>query len=34
MKKIKPGIIGFGNMGSSHAQNVWSGKCPDDTWMR
>ena len=27
--KIKLGIIGFGNMGSSHAKNLKEGKCPD-----
>ncbi len=29
MKKVKLGIIGIGNMGSSHAKNVRDGKCPD-----
>ena len=29
MNKIKLGIIGLGNMGSSHARNIISGKCPD-----
>ena len=29
MNKIKLGIIGLGNMGSGHAQNVKGGKCPD-----
>ncbi len=28
-KKIKLGIIGIGNMGSSHAKRVVEGKCPD-----
>ena len=28
-KKIKLGIIGIGNMGSSHAKRVIEGKCPD-----
>lgn len=28
-KKIKLGLIGCGNMGSSHATNVYEGKCPD-----
>ena len=28
-KKIRLGIIGFGNMGTSHAKNVNDGKCPD-----
>ncbi len=31
MKKIKVGIIGIGNMGSAHAGNILSGKCPDLT---
>ena len=29
MKKIRLGIIGIGNMGSGHANNIVSGKCPD-----
>lgn len=29
MNKIRLGIIGVGNMGSGHARNVLSGKCPD-----
>lgn len=29
MKKIRLGIIGIGNMGSSHARNVLDGKCPE-----
>lgn len=29
MKKIKLGIIGVGNMGSSHARNISEGKCPE-----
>ena len=29
MEKIKLGIIGFGNMGTSHANNLMEGKCPD-----
>lgn len=29
MEKIKLGIIGIGNMGSAHAGNVISGKCPE-----
>lgn len=29
MEKIRLGIIGIGNMGSSHAKNVTDGKCPD-----
>ena len=28
-RKIKLGIIGIGNMGSAHAGNIVSGKCPD-----
>lgn len=28
-KKIRLGIIGIGNMGSSHAKNIVSGACPD-----
>lgn len=28
-KKIKLGIIGIGNMGSSHAKNIKNGKCPE-----
>ena len=28
-KKIRLGIIGIGNMGSGHAKNIVSGKCPD-----
>ena len=28
MKKIRLGIIGMGNMGSGHLQNVLDGKCP------
>lgn len=28
-RKIKLGIIGIGNMGSSHAKNILNGKCPD-----
>ena len=28
-KKIKLGIIGFGNFGTSHANNLKAGKCPD-----
>ena len=28
-EKIKLGIIGVGNMGSSHAQNIKEGKCPE-----
>jgi len=29
MEKIRLGIIGIGNMGSSHAKDVMAGKCPD-----
>ena len=29
MEKLRLGIIGFGNMGTSHARNVNDGKCPD-----
>jgi predicted dehydrogenase len=29
MEKIKLGIIGIGNMGSAHAQNIKEGKCPE-----
>ncbi len=29
MSKIKLGIIGYGNMGSGHAGNIMSGKCPE-----
>lgn len=28
-RKVKLGIIGIGNMGSGHAQNIKEGKCPD-----
>ncbi len=28
-KKIAVGIIGIGNMGTSHVQNIMNGKCPD-----
>ena len=28
-KKVKVGIIGVGNMGGTHAQNIVGGKCPD-----
>ena len=28
-KKIKLGIIGIGNMGSSHAKKIFAGECPD-----
>ena len=29
MKKVKLGIIGIGNMGSSHMKNILAGKCPE-----
>ena len=29
MEKVRLGIIGIGNMGSSHAKKVVEGKCPD-----
>lgn len=29
MKKIRTGIIGVGNMGSTHAKNILDGKCPE-----
>ncbi len=29
MQKIRLGIIGFGNMGTGHAQNILDGACPD-----
>ncbi len=29
MKKVRLGIIGIGNMGSGHAQNIKKGLCPD-----
>lgn len=29
MKKVKIGIIGIGNMGSAHAKNIATGKCPE-----
>ena len=28
-RKVKLGIIGIGNMGSSHAKKIFSGECPD-----
>lgn len=28
-KKVRLGIIGFGNMGVGHAQNIMDGKCPE-----
>lgn len=28
-KKIKLGIIGFGNMGTGHTANIMDGKCPE-----
>ena len=29
MEKVRLGIIGLGNMGSGHAQNILAGKCPE-----
>ncbi len=29
MRKVKLGIIGIGNMGSSHLQNIWQGQNPE-----
>ena len=29
MKKVKLGIIGIGNMGSTHMKNILAGKCPE-----
>ena len=29
MKKLKLGIIGVGNIGSTHFKNILSGKCPE-----
>ncbi len=29
MSKIKIGIIGIGNMGTTHSKNIMEGKCPD-----
>lgn len=29
MKKIRLGILGFGNMGSGHARHIFEGKCPE-----
>lgn len=29
MKKVKLGILGIGNMGSSHCRNILEGKCPE-----
>ena len=29
MKKIRLGILGVGNMGTSHSRNVLEGKCPE-----
>ncbi len=28
-KKVKIGILGFGNMGTGHARNIMEGKCPE-----
>lgn len=29
MQKVRIGILGIGNMGSAHAQNITGGKCPE-----
>ena len=29
MEQVKLGIIGVGNMGSGHVQNILAGKCPE-----
>ena len=29
MKKVRLGIIGIGNMGSGHANNILKGLCPE-----
>ena len=29
MEKIRLGIIGIGNMGTAHINNILSGKCPE-----
>lgn len=29
MDKVRIGIIGIGNMGSGHANNIKNGKCPE-----
>ena len=29
MEQIKLGIIGVGNMGTTHVQNILAGKCPE-----
>ncbi|MBR2043830.1 MAG: Gfo/Idh/MocA family oxidoreductase [Clostridia bacterium] len=29
MEKVRLGIIGYGNMGTTHADNILKGKCPD-----
>jgi len=31
MEKVRLGIIGIGNMGSAHAENIMAGKCPEIT---
>ena len=31
MEQIKLGIIGVGNMGTTHVQNILAGKCPEIT---
>ena len=29
MDKIRLGLIGLGNMGTAHAENILGGKCPE-----
>lgn len=29
MENVRLGIIGYGNMGTTHADNILKGKCPD-----
>ena len=29
MKKIRLGVVGLGNMGSKHSQNIIQGLCPE-----
>ena len=29
MEQLKLGIIGVGNMGTTHVQNILAGKCPE-----
>ncbi len=31
MEKLRLGVIGFGNMGTSHVRNVWEGRVPEMT---